>query len=62
MYHLLKNTRINFVIIVSPNDEYYPTYIKYGYEKINEGTYKEMQEIQKQVVEEYLKTLPNETN
>ena len=31
-------------------------------EKINEGTYKEMQEIQKQVVEEYLKTLPNETN
>ena len=42
--------------------EGFPYYIRAGYEKTNEGTYKAMEEIQKQVVEEFLNTLPNETN
>lgn len=62
MYHLIKHPSHSFVIIVSPNDEYYPTYIKYGYEKINEGTYKAMEQMQKIIVEEFLNTLPNENN
>ena len=62
MYYLLKHPKHRFATVISPDNIHYPDYIRAGYEKVNEGTYKAMEEIQKQVVEEFLNTLPNETN
>lgn len=62
MYHLLMHPKHNFATVISPNNEHYSTYIRSGYKKVNEGTFRAMEEIQKQVVEEYLKTLPDERN
>lgn len=62
MYHLLKHPKHSFAVVISPYNEHYPAHITMGYEKINEGTYRDMEAMQKQIAEEFLKTLPNETN
>lgn len=57
MYHLLMHPKHSFATVIRPDNEHYPNYIRLGYEKINEGTYKAMEEMQKQVVEEFLRTI-----
>jgi hypothetical protein len=57
MYQLLKSNNHPFPTIVEVSSEFYPLYIRLGYEKEAEGTYKELEKIQLQMVQEYLKTI-----
>jgi hypothetical protein len=57
MYQLLKSNNHPFPTIVEVSSEFYQLYIKLGYEKIAEGTYKEMEKLQLTMVQEHLATL-----
>ena len=57
MYQLLKSSNHPFPTIVEVSSEFYPLYIRLGYEKEAEGTYKEMEILELKMVQEYLKTI-----
>jgi hypothetical protein len=57
MYQLLKSNNHPFPTIVEVTSEFYPLYIRLGYEKEAEGTYKEMEILELKMVQEYLKTI-----
>ncbi len=57
MYQLLKSNNHPFPTIVEVSSEFYPLYIRLGYEKEAEGTYKEMEKLQLTMVQGYLATL-----
>lgn len=57
MYQLLKIKHDPFPSIVEVTSEFYPLYVKLGYEKVGEGTYKELEKLQLTMVQEYLKTI-----
>jgi hypothetical protein len=59
MYQLLKSNNHPFPTIVETTSEFYPLYVKLGYEKVGEGTYKELEKIQLQMAQDYLKTIKN---
>lgn len=59
MYQLLKIKHDPFPSIVEVGSEFYPLYIRLGYEKVGEGTYKELEKIQLQMAQDYLKTIKN---
>lgn len=57
MYQLLKSNNHPFPTIVEVTSEFYPLYIRLGYVKEAEGTYKEMEKLQLTMVQEHLATL-----
>jgi hypothetical protein len=57
MFQLLKSNNHPFPTIVEVSSEFYPLYIRLGYVKQAEGTYKELEKLQLQMVQEYLKTI-----
>lgn len=57
MYQLLKSNNHPFPTIVEVTSEFYPLYIRLGYEKEAEGTYKELEKLQLTMVQEYLKNI-----
>jgi hypothetical protein len=57
MFQLLKSNNHPFPTIVEVSSEFYPLYIRLGYEKVAEGTYKEMEKLQLTMVQEHLATL-----
>jgi hypothetical protein len=57
MFQLLKSNNHPFPSIVEVSSEFYPLYIRLGYEKEAEGTYKEMEKLQLTMVQEYLETI-----
>jgi hypothetical protein len=57
MYQLLKSNNHPFPSIVEVTSEFYPLYIRLGYEKEAEGTYKELEKLQLTMVQEYLKNI-----
>lgn len=62
MYQLLKSNNQPFPTIVEVTSEFYPLYIRLGYEKIAEGTYRELEIIQLNMLQERLKILMNENS
>ena len=54
MYQLLKSKDNPFPTIEDTNSQFYPLYIRMGYEVIGEGTYKELEKEQLTMIEEYL--------
>jgi len=57
MFQLLKSNNHPFPTIVEVTSEFYPLYIRLGYEKVAEGTYKDMERLELTMVKEYLSTL-----
>lgn len=57
MYQLLKSNNHPFPTIVETTSEFYPLYIRLGYEKVAEGTYKDMERLELTMVQEYLETI-----
>ncbi len=57
MFQLLKSKHQPFPSIVETTSEFYPMYLRLGYEKVAEGTYKELEKLQLTMVQEYLKTI-----
>jgi len=57
MYQLLKSNTHPSPTVVEVSSEFYPLYIRLGYEKEAEGTYKEMEKLQLTMVQEHLATL-----
>jgi hypothetical protein len=60
MYQLLKSKHHPFPSIVEVGNDFHPMYIRLGYEKIAEGTYKEMEKKEIELVTEYLKGIKDE--
>lgn len=57
MYQLLKSKDNPFPTIEDTNSQFYPLYIRIGYEVIGEGTYKELEQKQLTIIEEYINKL-----
>jgi len=53
MYQLLKHTNHQLPVAININNNCYPDLIMSGYEVLNEGTKRDMETLQREMIEEF---------